>query len=634
MGLGPFEHVRTALPADSPVGGDRVPGRDPDDGSVSPATTSLVVLAATVALFVWNRLPVGSVAVLTCLALYATGLVDAHTALSGFGDPVVVFIASLFVVSEAIDSTGVTTWAGQRLIDVVGDGAVRLTVAVLGLCAVLTAVITLNGSVAALLPMVLVLATRIRRSPSLMLMPMAFAGSAGSLLALTGSPVNVIVSNAAVEAGSQPFRFFDFAVVGLPLVIATVSLGVLLGPRVLPRRSSSQPVRDLGRHANRLAAYYELHDGFYRLRVRPGSPVVGVPAARLDLTAYPGVTLIGVQSAGGHSVTGATEVGDDDVVIVSGASDAVSRLVPELRLAVAMRPITVETAGLMNREVGVAEVVVPPRSPLVGETSFPGQMRAADLVVLGIRRLGKDVGAASLELVAGDSLLLHGTWSSIEELVHDRDVLLVDSPDLVRRQAVPLGPRSGRAIAVLLAMVVLLALGLVPPAIAGLAAATAMVLTKVVSVNQAYRAVSWQTVVLIGGLIPLSTAIETSGAADLVARGLIDVVGNGRPYLLLAALFALTAVVGQVVSNTATVLIVVPIAVAAAQETGVSVQPVLMLVAVAGAASLLTPIATPGNMMIMGPGGYRFGDYWRLGLPVLLVWMAVALAVIPLVWRF
>ena len=601
---------------------------------MSPATTSLVVLAATVVLFIWNRLPVGGVAVLTCLALYATGLVDADTALSGFGDPVVVFIASLFVVSEAIDSAGVTTWAGQRLIDVVGDGAVRLMVAVLGLCAVLTAVITLNGSVAALLPMVLVLATRIRRSPSLMLMPMAFAGSAGSLLALTGSPVNVIVSNAAVDAGVEPFGFFDFAVVGLPLVIGTVTLGVLLGPRVLPRRSSSQPVRDLGRHASRLAAYYELHDGFYRLRVRPGSPVVGVPASRLDLAAYPGVTLIGVQSAGGHAVTGATPVGDDDVVVVSGASDAVSRLVPELRLAVAMRPVTVESAGIMNREVGVAEVVVPPRSPLVGETSFPGQMRGSDLVVLGIRRLGKDLGATPHELTAGDSLLLHGTWTSIEELVHDRDVLLVDSPDLVRRQAVPLGPRSGRAIAVLLVMVVLLALGLVPPAIAGLAAATAMVLTRVVSVNQAYRAVSWQTVVLIGGLIPLSTAIETSGAADLVARGLIDVVGEGRPYLLLVALFGLTAVVGQVVSNTATVLIVVPIAVAAAQETGVSVLPVLMLVAVAGAASLLTPIATPANMMIMGPGGYRFGDYWRLGLPVLLLWLVVAVTVIPLVWRF
>jgi di/tricarboxylate transporter len=174
----------------------------------------------------------------------------------------------------------------------------------------------------------------------------------------------------------------------------------------------------------------------------------------------------------------------------------------------------------------------------------------------------------------------------------------------------------------------------VPPAIAGLLAAGAVVGLRVISVPQAYRAVSWQTLVLIGGLIPLSIAITDSGAAEMISGVLIDAVGTGRPYLLLLALFLLTATLGQVVSNTATVLIVVPIAVTAALEMGVSIQPVLMLVAVAGAASFLTPIATPANMMIMGPGGYRFGDYWRLGLPLMVVWLVVSLALIPLIWRF
>ncbi len=599
---------------------------------MSPSTTSLVVLLATIVLFVWNRLPVGAVAVLTALALYATGLVDAGTALAGFGDPVVVFIASLFVVSEALDATGVTTWAGQRLVAVVGDGPIRVLVAVLGLCALLTAVITLNGSVAALLPMVLVLALKIGTPPSRMLMPMAFAGSAGSLLALTGSPVNVIVSEAAQNAGAPAFGFFAYAAVGLPLVIGTIALAVLLGPRVLPDRQSAQPPRDLSRHASHLAEHYELHEGFYRLRVRPGSPLLGTVTSDLDPTAVAEVSLIGLQSAAGHrwGATHAVEAGD--VLVVRGDPAEVSRLVVEQVLSVEMTPLTTATGELVTRDVGVSEVVVPPRSPLVGEVAFPGQLRSAELVILSIRRLGQDVGARSVELAPGDSLLLHGTWASIDELVHDRDVLLVDSPDLVRRQAVPLGARSGFAIAVLLVMVVLLALAVVPPAIAGLGAATAMVLLRVVTVNQAYRSVSWQTVVLIGGLIPLSTAIQTSGAADVVAGRLIDVVGAGRPYVLLVALFVLTAVLGQVVSNTATVLIVVPIAVAAAQETGVSVLPVLMIVAVAGAGALLTPIATPANMMVMGPGGYRFGDYWRLGLPVMLLWLAVGLVVIPFVW--
>jgi di/tricarboxylate transporter len=161
-----------------------------------------------------------------------------------------------------------------------------------------------------------------------------------------------------------------------------------------------------------------------------------------------------------------------------------------------------------------------------------------------------------------------------------------------------------------------------------------MVLLRVVGVQEAYRAVSWQTVVLIGGLIPLSIAIQDSGAADLIAERIVNVVGDRGPYALMLALFVLTGVLGQIVSNTATVLIVVPIALSAAAETGISAHPVLMLVAVAGAASLLTPIATPANMMVMGPGGYRFGDYWKFGLVTMVVWLGLAMLVIPVVWPF
>jgi len=187
---------------------------------------------------------------------------------------------------------------------------------------------------------------------------------------------------------------------------------------------------------------------------------------------------------------------------------------------------------------------------------------------------------------------------------------------------------------VLAVTVVLLATGLVAPAVAGLLGAVGMVVTGVVTPQQAYRAVSWQTVVLVGGLIPLSVAIRTSGAADVLAGGIVGVVPAGDGHLLLVALFVLTAVLGQIVSNTATALIVVPVALAAAEAAGVHPAPVLMLVAVAGAASFLTPIATPANMMVMAPGGYRFGDYWRLGLVTMLAWLAVAVLLVPLVWPF
>lgn len=599
---------------------------------MTEAGLTLLVLAGSVVLFIWNRLPIGAVAVLTALALAATGVIDVDTALAGFGDPIVIFIATLFIVSEGIDATGVTTWAGQTLLEKSGDARSRLVVGLLVLVAVLSALVTPNGSVAALIPLVALLALRLRTPASSLFMPLAFTASAGALLALTGSPVNVIVSDAAADAGEGRFRFFEFAIVGIPLVLVTIAMSVWLGPRLIPQRSSTQLPPDLFDYGDQVAAHYDLGSGFARLRLRDESPLAGLPLNDVDLSGYAQVSLIGVQAANDVPQPVGHMLEQDDVLVVSGPDSQVERVANDLSLTVSLRrpPVSGERP-LLSRTSGVAELVIRPRSNLVGSSVFPGMVRG-DLVVLAVRRLGVDRGPVRTELEEGDTMLVRGPWQAVDALVDDRDVLLADRPDLVRRQTVPLGPRARRALVVLGAMVVLLSTGVVPPAVAGLLAATAMVLLKVVSVQQAYQAVSWQTVVLIGGLIPLSTAITNSGLADQVAEVLISAVGQGRPILLLVALFVLTAALGQVVSNTATVLVVAPIAVAAAVETQVAVAPVLMLVAVAGAASLLTPLATPANTMIMAPGGYAFGDYWRLGLPLLVAWLGVALLVIPIAW--
>lgn len=599
---------------------------------MSDAAITLVVLGVAVAVFVWNRLPVGAVAVLTALSLAATGVLDVESALSGFGDPVVIFIATLFVVSEGIDSSGVTVWAGRELMGRVGTSRTRLMVGLLVLVAVFAALVTPNGAVAALIPLAVLLATRTAQPPSRLLMPLAFAGSAGALLALTGSPVNVIVSDASRDAGADGFAFFEFAIVGVPLVAVTILMSLWLGPRVLPDRTATGTPPDLGRYAATVARHYEMADGFARLRVRDGSPLVGSAPQDVDLSRYPEVLLIGMQAAGDVPQPVRDVLRPDDVLVVSGPAEDLGRLAADLGLTVAMRRVAgVEGEHLVTRDTGVAEVLIPPRSAFEGRRAFAGMTVGPDVVILAIRRLGRDV-VEPVDLREGDALLLLGTWEAMADLEDERDLLVVHSPATVRRQAAPLGRRAYTAVAVLAAMVVLLASGLVAPAVAGLLAATAMVVLRVVGVQQAYRAVSWQTVVLIGGLIPLSTAIQVSGAADILADLIVDVVGGSSPLLLLLAVALLTIALGQVVSNTATVLVVAPIAVAAAQDTGMSVQPVLMLVAVAGAMSLLTPIATPANTMVMGPGGYAFGDYWRLGLPVLVAWLAVALLIIPLVW--
>ena len=211
--------------------------------------------------------------------------------------------------------------------------------------------------------------------------------------------------------------------------------------------------------------------------------------------------------------------------------------------------------------------------------------------------------------------------------------MVVDAPQRLRR-SVPLGRGAKRAVGILLLMVILLATGVMPAAAAAMLAAAALVVSGAVTVTQAYRSISWTTVVLIAGMIPLSTAFQSTGAADLIAGWLMVGIGDASPYLALAAICALTIVLGQMISNTATVLIVLPVAIALAEAMGVSVQPFLMALTVAGAASFLTPIATPANLMVMEPGGYRFGDYWKLGLPLALIFFAVAVFYVPLIWPF
>jgi di/tricarboxylate transporter len=287
---------------------------------------------------------------------------------------------------------------------------------------------------------------------------------------------------------------------------------------------------------------------------------------------------------------------------------------------------------MLNRELGVAEVLIVPRSPLIGDTVFPGMTTdSGDLAILAVQRKGHRLGPEPAALATGDVLLVQGTWQALDRNIDPREVRVVDSPGMVRRQAVPLSRGAWSAIAVLAGMVVLLASGVTTPAVAGLLAAGAMICLRVLTMTQAYDAISWTTLVIVAGMLPLSAAIQESGAAERIAD-LVVAFSGGEGYPLLLGIFLLTAALGQVISNTATTLIVIPIAIAAAQDAGVSPLPVLMCVAIAAAAAFLTPIATAANLMAMEPGGYRFGDYWRLGLPMLLWFLVVAVVIVPLFW--
>jgi len=600
---------------------------------VSDITTTFAIVGAIVVLFVWDRLPVVLVALGTALALWATGILDLQQALGGLGDPTVIFIASLFVVSGALDATGVTAWAGKLLVARAGESRTRQLVMIMLLVAFLTALISVNGAVAALLPVVVVMAVRLGRPASQLLMPLVFAAHGGSMLAFTGTPVNVLVSEAATDAGVGPFGFFEFAWVGVPLLLGIIAIVILFGERLLPKRSVQTMTIDLSRHARTLIEHYRLDSDVVELRLRAASPWIGMAREAIDLAAWPGLNLVSVQGGDDGRPVHGRLLAEGDRVIVRGDAEAASRLAADRQLAfrdAAAAESVAET--FFNRASGLAEVVIPPRSGLIGQTMFPSMITpSGDLVVLSVQRHGEELTPHG-PLAAGDTLLLQGTWKALDTHLADPDVVVVDSPDLVRRQAVPLGAGSTAAIAVLLGMVVALATGALPPVVAGLLAACMLVLLGVVTVEQAYRSINWTTVILVGAMTPLSTAMTTTGAAKLLADGLIGAVGAAGPYALLAGLFVLTAVLGQLISNMATALIIIPIAVAAARELGISPRAVLMSVNVAAAAAFLTPVATPVNLMVMAPAGYHFGDYWKLGSLCLLWFFVVAVFVVPVFW--
>src|SRR5690606_10796350 len=436
-----------------------------------------------------------------------------------------------------------TAWAGQQVIARAGTGRTRLVVVVAVLVALLTALISVNGAVAALLPLVVVVAARTGVPASQLMMPLALSAHADSMLMLTGTPVNIIVSEAAADAGERRFGFFEFALVGVPLLVGTILIIVVLGRRLLPDREVETVPTDVLQLAATLRTDYELDD--------------------------------------------------DDV-------------------------------ELLGRHRGVSEVLVPPRSPLVGMRVFPGMTTpSGDLVILGARRGTDKLYGTDVTLRPGDALLLEGTWADLDRHTSTPGVLVVDAPPTLRR-AIPLGGGAKRAVVVLVVMIALLATGLVPAAVAALLAAGALVVMRVLTISQAYRGISWTTVVLVAGMIPLATAFEVTGAADQVAGLLVGAVGAGGPYLALLLVCLLTLVLGQLISNTATVLVVAPVSIAVATTMGVSVLPFMMALTVIGGAAFLTPIATPANLMVMEPGGYQFTDYWRLRLPLALFFLAMS----------
>jgi len=627
---------------------------------------TFAILAATVALFVWGRLRADIVALLALLALFLTGILTTAQSIAGFGDSTVILIAALFVVGEGLSQTGVTAWLSSRLRALAGRSLTGLIVAAMAVAALLSAFMSNTGATAALMPAVVSAAWSVGSVPSKTLMPLAYATSSGGLLTLMGTPPNIIVADTLSAAGLEPFGFFEFGLVGLPLLLISIVYMAFVGVRLLPNQTNLPAPEDLTAAVGQLADAYSLHGKIFRLRVRAQSSLAGKTLAEAALGRNYEITVLKVerardadpddgaaaasaapagsprpprlQPAAERLPDGGTVLNAGDVLLVRSTAELVQRAMLDCNFGVQTVEETEEplTGTLLSHEIGLAEVLVTPRSTYIGQTLAESRLfHKFGVQVLGIRRNNEIAKRQRVRLQFGDSLLVRGPWQAITRIADERrDFVVVGQPEALARQVVSLNRDSLVAGAVLLGMVVLMVSGLTPTVIAALIAAVAMVVFGCLNMEQAYRAISWSSVVLIAAMIPMSTALQVTGGAEFLASHLVATLGALGPLALMAGVFLLTSAFSQVISNTATTVLVAPIVLQTALALGVSPYPLLMMVAVGASTALLTPIGTPPNLMVMSPGGYAFSHYTKVGLPLVLLFLIAGLVLVPLFWPF
>jgi di/tricarboxylate transporter len=597
------------------------------------------VLAGAVGLFAWGRLRADIVAILVVLALMLSRVLTPQESLAGFGDPVVILIAAIFIVGEALVNTGVAQRLGEAVLKAGGGSETRLIVLIMVLAAGIGAFMNSSAIVAMLIPVVLTIANKTGLNRKRMLMPLSVAALISGMMTLIASSPNMIIENALRARGLAPLSFFAWTPFGVGALTIGIAF-VLLGRGLLSKQLVAEKAGAASPGAYDLVGLYGLADRFHRLRVPADSPPIGRSAAQMQQPyGGSGVVLVGFEKHL-HRKTRflpalpETVCEPDDAIVVVGSQDQVLQLIESQRL-IELPRLDEAQRGQALQEIGAAEVMLAPESKLIGKTLGELKFRSRYHVsVLAIRHRGERVttNLANQTLDFGDTLLVAGAWADIRRLwADDRDFVMLTLP-AEYYELLPARERAPLAIGILVVMVLMMAFELLPNSAIALLAALAMVATGCVKLDGIYRIISWKTVVVIGGMLPLATALTKTGATALMANGLVAALGSLGPLTMLAAVFLVTAVAGLFLSNSATAVLIAPVAIEAAQALHVSPHAFAMTVAIACCAAFVTPVSSPVNMLVMEPGGYSFGDYVKVGLPLLLLTMLGTVALVAVIY--
>ncbi|CAH6012561.1 Sodium-dependent dicarboxylate transporter SdcS, partial [Klebsiella variicola] len=602
----------------------------------------LSLLAIAVVLFATGKVRMDAIALMVIVAFVLSGTLTLNEAFSGFSDPNVILIAALFIIGDGLVRTGVATKMGAWLVSVAGNSETKMLVYLMLTVAGLGAFMSSTGVVAIFIPVVLSVSARMNASPSRLMMPLSFAGLISGMMTLVATPPNLVVNSELLREGLHGFSFFSVTPIGL--VVLILGIVYMLAVRFMLKTENGESARD-GRKRSTfrdLIREYHLTGRARRLAIRPGSPMIGQRLDDLKLRERYCANVIGVERWRRFrrvivNVNGVSEFRARDVLLIDmSASDVDLRQFCGEQM---LEPMVLRGEYFADQalDVGMAEVSLIPDSEMIGKTVREIAFRTRfGLNIVGMKRDGEAMDGSVVDepLQLGDILLVVGNWRQIALLAkRGRDFVVLNMPVEVD-DASPAHSQAPHAIFCLVLMVALMLTDEIPNPIAAIIACLLMGKFRCINAESAYKAIHWPSIILIVGMMPFALALQKTGGVDLVVKGLMDVAGSEGPYLMLGCLFVMCAAIGLFISNTATAVLMAPIALAAAKSMGVSPYPFAMVVAMAASAAFMTPVSSPVNTLVLGPGKYSFSDFVKIGVPFTVLVMVVCVLLIPVLFPF
>ena len=619
--------------------------------------TTLIILALSAVFFVNGKLRSDLAALCALVLLIVFNILTPEEALSGFSNPIVIMMVGLFVVGGAIFKTGLAKMISSKILRLAGKSELKLFILIMMVTAFIGAFVSNTGTVALMLPIVVSMAASANISPGRFLMPLAFASSMGGMATLIGTPPNLVVDEVLSNAGFTDLSFFSFTPIGVICVLIGLVVLIPLSKFFLVKKEDGKDTKTTTGHSPKeLAKKYQLSDNLYRIQIRPGSRIGGKKLQELNITQAYNLSILEIRrqsSSQGRflktvdqSLAGPhTELQENDILYVFGPFEKVNQFAKEQNLELTDTHVSeyvegAEVEKLSVREIGIAEVLLMPDSKLINKVVKDSGFRDKYSVnILGIQRKGEYIlnDIKDIKMHAGDILLIQGTWDSIARMSQKQSQWAVLGQPLEEASKVTLDYKAPVAALIMVLMIAAMVFDFIPipPVAAVIIAGILMVLTGCFrNVEEAYKTINWESVVLIAAMLPMSLALEKTGASNLISEKLVSGLGDYGPLVLMAGIYFTTSLLTMFISNTATAVLVAPIALQSAIAINVSPYPFLLAVTVGASMCFASPFSTPPNALVMSAGKYTFMDYVKVGLPLQIVMGIVMVFILPLLFPF